>query len=28
VGVDLIEVEPGFDRTVLGEVLRVAASIC
>ena len=28
VGVARIEVEPGFDRAVLGEVLRVAASIC
>jgi hypothetical protein len=28
VGVARIEVERGFDRAVLGEVMRVAASIC
>jgi hypothetical protein len=28
VGVARIEVERGFDRTILGEVMRVAASIC
>jgi hypothetical protein len=28
VGVARIEVERGFDRTVLGEVMRVASSIC
>ena len=28
VGVARIEVEPGFDKAVLGEVMRVAASIC
>jgi hypothetical protein len=28
VGVARIEVERGFDKAVLGEVMRVAASIC
>lgn len=28
VGIARIEVEPGFDKAVLGEVMRVAASIC
>ena len=28
VGVARIEVEPGFDRAILAEVMRVAASIC
>ena len=28
VGIARIEVEPGFDKAVLGEVMRVVASIC